>query len=148
VQFSTAIIEQPPAGVTLRSNWSPSKNARAHITKADSIIYRSSKFDCADFQMKARWCQSTPIRKIARSIHEPARDVARAVARTRLYKQSRKDRKKMEMRFAHLKRIMKLDRLRLRLRSVQPRSECPKAATQQMRVTIANYELQRTMREM
>ena len=53
-------------------------------------------------------------RKIPRSIHEPARDVARAVARTRLYKQSRKDRKKVEMLFAHLKRILKLDRLRLR----------------------------------
>jgi transposase len=103
-----------PEGRALRSNWRPFKNARTHITKADSIIYRSSKFDCADCPMKARCCPSTPIRKIARSIHEPARDVARAVARTRLYKQSRKDRKKVEMLFAHLKRIMKLDRLRLR----------------------------------
>jgi len=103
-----------PEGHALRSNWRPFKNARTHITKADSIIYRSSKFDCADCPMKARCCPSTPIRKIARSIHEPARDVARAVARTRLYKQSRKDRKKVEMLFAHLKRIMKLDRLRLR----------------------------------
>jgi hypothetical protein len=108
-----------PQGHARRSNWSSSKNARVHITKADSIIYRSSKFDCADCQMKARCCPSTPIRKIARSIHEPARDVARAVARTRLYKQSRKDREKVEMLFAHLKRIMKLDRLRLRLRSVE-----------------------------
>jgi hypothetical protein len=40
--------------------------------------------------------------------------VARAIAKTRLYKQSRKDRKKVEMLFAHLKRILKLDRLRLR----------------------------------
>jgi Transposase DDE domain len=30
------------------------------------------------------------------------------------YKQSRRDRKKVEMLFAHLKRILKLDRLRLR----------------------------------
>jgi Transposase DDE domain len=64
--------------------------------------------------MKARCCPHTPIRKIHRSIHEPARDVARAVAKTRIYKQSRKDRKKVEMLFAHLKRILKLDRLRLR----------------------------------
>jgi pantothenate kinase-related protein Tda10 len=47
-------------------------------------------------------------------MHEPARDVARAVAKTRLYKQSRKDRKKVEMLFAHLKRILNLRRLRLR----------------------------------
>jgi len=53
-------------------------------------------------------------RKIARSVHESARDVARDVAKTAAYKQSRKDRKKVEMLFAHLKRILKLDRLRLR----------------------------------
>ncbi len=64
--------------------------------------------------MKARCCPHTPIRKIRRSIHEDARNVARAVAKTHLYKQSRKDRKKVEMLFAHLKRIMHLDRLRLR----------------------------------
>jgi hypothetical protein len=49
-----------------------------------------------------------------RSLFEPARDVARAIARTDAYLQSRKDRKKVEMLFAHLKRILKLDRLRLR----------------------------------
>jgi hypothetical protein len=54
------------------------------------------------------------MRKIARSVHESARDVARAVAKTEAYKQSRKDRKKVEMLFAHLKRILKLDQLRLR----------------------------------
>ena len=64
--------------------------------------------------MKARCCPNTLFRKIARSVHESARDVARAVAKTDVYKQSRKDRKKVEMLFAHLKRIMKLDRLRLR----------------------------------
>jgi pantothenate kinase-related protein Tda10 len=40
--------------------------------------------------------------------------VARAVAGTALYQRSRRDRKKVEMLFAHLKRIMKMDRLRLR----------------------------------
>jgi len=64
--------------------------------------------------MKARCCPHTPRRKIARSLYESARDVARVIAKTNEYKQSRKDRKKVEMLFAHLKRIMKLDRLRLR----------------------------------
>ena len=54
------------------------------------------------------------MRKIARSVHESAREVARDIAKTNGYKQSRKDRKKVEMLFAHLKRILKLDRLRLR----------------------------------
>lgn len=64
--------------------------------------------------MKAQCCPNTPYRKIARSIFEPARDVARAIAKTDAYLQSRKDRKKVEMLFAHLKRILKLDKLRLR----------------------------------
>jgi len=52
--------------------------------------------------------------KVLRSIHEAARDVARALADTPDYRQSRKDRKKVKMLFGHLKRILKLDRLRLR----------------------------------
>ena len=73
-----------------------------------------AKSDCASCPLKARCCPNTPMRKIARSVHESARDVARDVAKTDAYKQSRKDRKKVEMLFAHLKRILKLDRLRLR----------------------------------
>jgi transposase len=103
-----------PQGHVLRSEWRPFKNQRTHVTKADTIIYRSSQSDCATCPMKARCCPNTPIRKIARSVHESARDVARAVAKTEEYRQSRKDRKKVEMLFAHLKRILKLDRLRLR----------------------------------
>ena len=103
-----------PQGHVLRSQWRPFKNLRTHITKADTIIYRSSQSDCANCPMKARCCPNTPTRKIARSVHEAARDVARAIAKTDAYKQSRKDRKKVEMLFAHLKGILKLDRLRLR----------------------------------
>jgi hypothetical protein len=52
-------------------------------------------------------------RRITRSVHERSRDVARELADTPQYKQSRRDRK-VEMLLAHLKRILKLDRLRLR----------------------------------
>jgi len=103
-----------PQGRVLRRQWRPFKRIRSHITKADTIIYRSSQSDCATCLMKARCCPNTPTRKIARSIHESARDVARDVAKTDAYRQSRRDRKKVEMLFAHLKRILKLDRLRLR----------------------------------
>jgi hypothetical protein len=92
----------------------PLKNERTHITKANTIIYRSSQIDCAGCGLKDRCCPNTPMRKIARSVHESARDAARAVAATDQYKKSRKERKKVEMLFAHLKRILKLDRLRLR----------------------------------
>ena len=55
-----------------------------------------------------------PARKVTRSIHEGARDLARDIATTDAYVTSRRQRKKVEMLFAHLKRILKLDRLRLR----------------------------------
>ena len=103
-----------PQGRLLRSQWRAFKNLRTHITKADTIVYRSRQADCASCPMKARCCPNTPFRKIARSIHEAARNVARDIAKTSAYQQSRKDRKKVEMLFAHLKRILKLDRLRLR----------------------------------
>ena len=103
-----------PQGKTLRSHWRPFKKPRAHVTQADTIIYRSSQFDCADCPMKKRCCPNTPVRKIARSIHEHARNEARRIAKTDAYQQSRRERKKVEMLFAHMKRILRLDRLRLR----------------------------------
>jgi hypothetical protein len=55
-----------------------------------------------------------PFRKIPRSVHEAARDKARAIAKTEAYAVSCRERKRVEMLFAHLKRILRLDRLRLR----------------------------------
>jgi len=103
-----------PQGKVLRRQRRAFKILRTHITKAGTIIYRASQSDCASCPMKARCCPNTPMRKIARSVHESARDVARDIAKTVAYKQSRKDRKKVEMLFAHLKRILNLGRLRLR----------------------------------
>jgi hypothetical protein len=51
---------------------------------------------------------------VPRSIYEVARDMARQIARSWEGRVSRRLRKKVEMLFAHLKRILKLDRLRLR----------------------------------
>ena len=53
-------------------------------------------------------------RRIVRDVNEEARDVARAIAATEAYARTRRDRKKVEMLFAHLKRILRLGRLRLR----------------------------------
>lgn len=106
-----------PQGHPLRSQWRAFQHPRTHVTKADTIIYRSSQSDCATCPIKQHCCPNTLIRKIARSVHESARDVARDIAKTSVYRQSRKDRKKVEVLFAHLKRILRLDRLRLRGRS-------------------------------
>ncbi|MBA4765400.1 MAG: transposase, partial [Erythrobacter sp.] len=56
----------------------------------------------------------TATRKIVRSVHEGARDLARDISKSDAYLVSRRQRRKVEMLFAHLKRILKLDRLRLR----------------------------------
>jgi len=84
------------------------------ITSDNTILYRSRTPDCAGCALKPTCCPNTPGRKIARSVHEEARDYARSLRDTPAYLQSRRDRKKVEMSFAHLKRILKLDRLRLR----------------------------------
>jgi hypothetical protein len=85
-----------------------------HVSPQATVIYRASTHDCAGCAHKQKCCPNTTYRKIARSIYEDARDVARTVCTTPAYEQSRKQRKKVEMLFAHLKRILKLDRLRLR----------------------------------
>ena len=103
-----------PAGHPLRSEWRQFANPRTHITNADTVIYRANQKSCAGCSLKENCCPNTPHRKIARSIYEDARNVARTVYTTPAYAQSRRDRKKVEMLFAHLKRILKLDRLRLR----------------------------------
>jgi hypothetical protein len=70
--------------------------------------------DCDDCVLKSRCCPNAPARKVTRSIHEGARDFARDIAKTDACVVSRRERKKVEMLFVHLKRILKLDRLRLR----------------------------------
>ena len=120
--FSTSAFEwdekadeyRCPAGKPLRCRWRKFSKARSGITKANTIVYRASERDCGACPLKARCCPHTPMRKIARSVHEQAREVARRLSATAQYRQSRRERKKVEMLFAHLKRILKLDRLRLR----------------------------------
>jgi transposase len=130
-----------PRGEPLRSEWRPFKTPRSHVTQADTIIYRSSQRACASCPLKPRCCPNTPMRKIARSLYEQSRAVARRIADTAAYRQSRKDRKKVEVLFAHLKRILKLDRLRLRGRR-GARDEFLLAATAQNLRRMAKRAMQ------
>ena len=79
-----------------------------------ALRYRASKSDCDVCAFKMRCCPNTPMRYVPRDLHEDARDVARALAKTEAFEQSRRSRKRVEMLFAHLKRILRLGRLRLR----------------------------------
>jgi transposase len=84
------------------------------VVNDGQLLYRAVVRDCNICPFKMRCCPKEPVRKIPRSIHEEARDIARALAKTAAFEQSRHDRKRVEMLFAHLKRILKLGRLRLR----------------------------------
>ena len=84
------------------------------VNDGATLLYRASKYDCDACELKPRCCPTAPARKVPRSIHEGARDMARDIAKTDAYTTSRRERKKIEMLFAHLKRILRLDRLRLR----------------------------------
>src|SRR5262249_38141587 len=103
-----------PAGKTLQHYPRRFAMPRIGIMKDNSMRYRASKRDCQACPLKPRCCPREPARKISRSIYEGARDLAREIAKTEAYQTSRRQRKKVEMLFAHLKRILKLDRLRLR----------------------------------
>jgi transposase len=84
------------------------------VNDGETLHYLSRTRDCRSCPFKARCCPKIPFRKVPRSIYEEARDVARALAKTEAFEQSRRDRKRVEMLFAHLKRILRLGRLRLR----------------------------------
>ena len=84
------------------------------VNDGATLRYRASKYDCQACRLKPQCCPKEPARYVPRSIYEGARDMAREIARSREGRVSRRLRKKIEMLFAHLKRILKLDRLRLR----------------------------------
>jgi transposase len=84
------------------------------VNDGATMLYRASTHDCAGCTLKPRCCPNSPARKVPRSIHEGARDMARDIAQSWQGRTSRRLRKKIEMLFAHLKRILNLGRLRLR----------------------------------
>jgi len=87
-------------------NRGPTENGRAY--------YRALKLTCQACPSKSKCCPNADARSITREEHEDARQVARDIAKTKQYDISMKLRKKVEMLFAHLKRILGLGRLRLR----------------------------------
>jgi Transposase DDE domain len=103
-----------PAGKALkqyRRNFTVPRTDNAH----DGIRkYRASKRDCHSCELKARCCPNMPARNVLRSIHEEARDHARQLAGTPQFEQSRNERKKVEILFAHLKTTLRFERMRLR----------------------------------
>jgi len=112
-----------PQGNRLRSTGRP--------TADKTLLYRSRNRDCAICPDKSRCCPNTVNRKIPRSVNESARDLARSITAGDTYINiSSKQRKKVEMLFAHMKRHLNFSRLRLRgLKSAN--DECLLVATAQ-----------------
>jgi len=75
--------------------------------------YLSQPQDCRACTLKQR-CTRAPFKKIARDINEEARNHARSLKGTPEFERSSNARKKVEMRFAHLKVQHGFERMRLR----------------------------------
>ena len=72
-------------GMTVVDWWgvsgrTPNATVMRNVDADGFIRYRASKFDCDACALKPKCCPVTPMRKIMRSIHEGARDLARAIA--------------------------------------------------------------------
>ena len=103
-----------PAGKELRRNRRKFQSIRHEPKDAGFAKYGAIKAECDACHLKERCCPKGAPRRIMRSEHEGARQMARDIAATDEYALSCKLRKKVEMLFAHLKRILGLGRLRLR----------------------------------
>jgi hypothetical protein len=103
-----------------------------------ALRYLASKLDCDACPRKPQCCPNTPSRRVTRDVHEDARDHARALMGTPEFDKSRDERKRVEMRFAHLKTHHRFDRMRLRGLS-GARDEFHLAAIVQNLKTLANH---------
>ena len=95
-----------PAGELLRTT--------GMVSTDHGIRYRAPVPVCRVCPLKPKCCPNMPARRIVRDVNEDARDVARALAKSEAFERSCRERKRIEMLFAHLKRILRLGRLRLR----------------------------------
>ena len=103
-----------PGGKRLKRFRTNGRAVKAKPPKDNTYQSRAKTSDCSACTLKPICCPKGPLRKVPRSFYEAARDRTLAIALTDAYQVSRDERKKVEMLFAHLKSILKLDRLRLR----------------------------------
>ena len=95
-----------PAGKTLTTT--------GRLAADNGIRYLAAVPDCRACPLKPKCCPGMPSRRIVRDLDEDARDVARRKMTTKAFLKSRDLRKRVEMRFAHIKTHHSFERLRLR----------------------------------
>src|SRR6266498_1267198 len=108
------------------------------VSEGRTILYRASTRDCGSCSIKPQCTPNMTFRKIPRDVHEDARDQARTLMGTPEFDKSRDQRKRVEMRFAHLKTHHRFERMRLRGLS-GARDEFHLAAIVQNLKTLASY---------
>jgi Transposase DDE domain len=108
------------------------------VDQGRTVLYFASKLDCDRCPLKARCCPNSSCRKVPRDLDEDARDRARELRGTPEFERSRDERKRAEMRFAHLKTHHRFERLRLR-GLTGARDEFHLAAIVQNLKTLANH---------
>lgn len=77
-----------------------------NIDRGHIVYYRASKKDHSVRLLKPKCTRAA--RKITRDLDEEIRNRVRAPTKTEAFRQSLRERKKMEMRFAHIKRSSSL----------------------------------------
>jgi transposase len=82
-----------PGGKNLLQHRRDYATPRPGVDKDGFIRYRASKHDCDACALKPQCCPGQPNRKVARSLHEGARDLARDLSKTDAYVTSRRERK-------------------------------------------------------
>src|SRR5438093_9669334 len=113
-------------------------SAAGRILAEHKFRYMASTRDCGPCPLKSKCCPNTPQRIVPRDVNEDARDHVRALGGTPAFEKSRNNRKKVEMRFAHLKTHHRFERMRLRGLS-GARDEFHLAAIVQNLKTLANH---------
>jgi len=119
-----------PAGKVLKTT--------GRILTGQILRYRTSTRDCGPCPLKHKCCPNTPQRMVPRDVSEHARDYVRLLEGTPAFEKSRNQRKKVEMRFAHLKTHHRFERMRLR-GLTGARDEFHLAAIVQNLKTLANH---------
>ena len=103
-----------PEGKELRHNRRTYSDPKRATLELKTRKYRALKADCQNCPSKAKCCPNSDTRALSREKYEIVRDFTRRCVSSEFNPTAQRRRKKVEMLFAHLKRILGLGRLRLR----------------------------------
>jgi hypothetical protein len=133
-----------PGSKEMRHTWRTYSDPARNVPSWKARKYRALKSDCTGCELKKKCCPNSEARAVHREKYEIVRDFARQCTASEFNPAAQRRRKKVEMLFAHLKRILGLGRLRLRgpCGGPQETSTSSPVAAQQLRQTSRSYTVQ------